>query len=392
MKVAHFQVYNLPHPDNVDRSISIPRNYTTAHIRIPHYTSHALSHIHFPSLTKLHIDFPLTRKRQVATGDAHSDLIEDVQSIFPILATQLGAHACNKLQHLYLNCNRLMQYEKGGYLASTYEIFGQNLSRCCNELKEVTIVNTGTVRGVNTPMYSVGLTNALVSMLKRRKDTIQKFDYEVRGLPILHHHYTVTGGANVSSDTNCDLFDAVLQLTKLERLCIKCSFGHFFDFVKATAREKTGVKTIRDLAIVCQDIEEYERNHDSFQIVPMLDHFTEYRSIQRLYLKIPSPCWREAQTLEALANLLLNQPELISVRLWFPGFDDKEGKIIKCMSDILPKLALNSCNDIRLSGLSNVDYTQLFKLKDCMEKLRFACLFERSLPVIGFIRVQSKRR
>lgn len=310
-----------------------------------------------------------------------------------MLATQLGSHAYNKLQHLHLNCNRLMQYEKGGYLAATYEIFGLNLSRCCNELKELTVVNTGTVRGVNTPMYSVGLTNALVSTLKRRKDTIQKFDYEVRGIPILHHHFTVRGAANVFSDPNCDLFGAVLQLTKLERLCLKCSFGQFVNFVNATAREKTGGKTIRDLAIMCQDIQEYERNLDSFQIVPMLDHFAEYRSIQRLYLVIPSTCWRESGTLEALANLLINQPELTSVRLvWFSGFDDKEGKLIKCMSDILPKLALKSCNDIRLSGLSNVDDIELSKLKDCMEKLRFTFLFERSLHVIGFTSAQSKRR
>ncbi len=389
MKVTHFQVYNLPHPDNNNRSISIPPNYKTAHIRIPHYTSHALSYIHFPSLTKLHIDFPLTRKRQVATGDARSDLIEDVQVIFPILVTQLGAHACNKIRHLYLNCNRLMQYEKGGHLACTYEIFGQNLSRCCNELKELTIVNTGTVRGVNTPMYSVGLTTALVSTLKRRKDMLQNFDYEVCGKPILYDHYTMRGGTNISSETNCDLFGAVLQLTKLERLCIKCSLGHFFDFVKAAAKEKKS-SSIRDLTIVCHDIQEYERNYDIFQVGPMLDHFAEYRYIQKLDLKIPSPCWRESQTLEALANLLMNQPELVLIRLCFSGFDDREGKIIKCMSDILPKLALNRCNDIQLLGISNVDETQLVKLK-CMGKLGF--MYVRVRTAIGFRRVHwSKRR
>ena len=134
VKVTHFQVCNLPQPDNNNRSIipiRIPRDYTTAHIRLPHYTVHALSHIHFPSLAKLHIDFPLARRRQGVTGDARSDYIEDVCSAFPILASQLGASACNKLTSLYLNCNRLMQYETGGHLESTYEIFGRNLSRCC---------------------------------------------------------------------------------------------------------------------------------------------------------------------------------------------------------------------------------------------------------------------
>ncbi len=285
-----------------------------------------------------------------------------------------------------------MQYEKFGHLAATYEIFGQNLSRCCNELKELIVINTGTVRGVNTPMYSVGLTNALVSTLKRRKDTLQMFDYEVRGLPILHHQSTVRSAANVSSDTNCNLFGAVLQLTKLERLCLRFSFGHLVDFVKATTREKTGGKTIRDLVITCQDIQEYDRNHDSFQIAPMLDHFAEYRSIQRLYLMIPSPCWRESGTLEALASLLINQPDLTSVRLWFSGFDDTEGKIIKCMSDILPKLALNGCNEFRLTGLSNVDVYEVSKLKECVEKMGVTFLFDPSIRVIGFTRVQSKRR
>lgn len=104
------------------------------------------------------------------TGDARSDYIEDVCSAFPILASQLGASACNKLTSLYLNCNRLMQYETGGHLESTYEIFGRNLSRCCPELEELRVVNTGTVRGQNTPMYSVGLTIAFVSTIRRRKD------------------------------------------------------------------------------------------------------------------------------------------------------------------------------------------------------------------------------
>lgn len=259
------------------------------------------------------------------TGDARSDYIEDVCSAFPILASQLGASACNKLTPLYLNCNRLMQYETGGHLESTYEIFGRNLSRCCPELEELRVVNTGTVRGQNTPMYSVGLTIALVSTLRRRKDMIRNFEYEVCGRPLLHRQYEMGGGINIFTKTNCDLFGAVLQSTKLEQLCVKCSFSHFCDFVRVAAMEKKAT-SIRDLTIVCRDIQAYERINDNFfipQVGLMLDHFSECRSLQRFHLQIPNPCWRESQTLDALMNLLTNQPDLQAVELWFSGFDDR---------------------------------------------------------------------
>lgn len=387
VKVTHFQVCNLPKPDNDD--ILIPRDYTTAHLRIPLYTSQALSHIHFPSLIKLHIDFPLSRRRQY-TGDTSSDYVEDVHSPFLILASQLGMSASNKLKSLYLNCNRLMQYEAGGRLEATYEIFGQNLSRCCNELEELHIVNTGMVRGYNVSMYSVGLTIALASILKRKKDKIRNFEYEVCGRPLKHRQY---GGY---SKANRDLFGAVLQSTKLERLCIKCSPDHFRDFVRAVdAMERKATTSICDLTLMGgivhypADIRlEVDRItiSDSFitQVCHMLDHFSQCRSLRRLRLGIPKECWREPHTLDAVTNLLSYQQDLEAVLLNFLGFDDKEGKVLKCMSDILSRLALNGCNIFRLYCLKNVDEARLRELSDCMEDLGFA-MFLRTDRDITFI-------
>ena len=266
-----------------------------------------------------------------------------------------------------------MQYETGGHLESTYEIFGQNLSRCCTDLKELSIVNTGMVRGQNTPMYSVGLTIALVSTLKRRKDTIRNFEYEVCGRPLLHRQYEMGGGMNIFTKTNCDLFGAVLQSTKLERLCVKCSFSHFCDFVRVAAMEEKAT-SIHDLTIVCRDIQAYERNSDNFfipQVGLMLDHFSECRCLRRLHLQIPNACWGESQTLEALTNLLTNQPDLQVVELRFSGFDDREGRLLKFMVDMLARLAFDGCNMFRLFGLVNVDETQLLDLTRCMEALGF---------------------
>jgi len=397
-KVTHFQVCNLPPPDNNDISvIGIPRDYTTAHIRIPHYVSHALSHIHFPSLSKLHLDFPLTRKRH-ATGDAHSDYIEDVHtSAFPILASQLGAHACNKLTSLYLNCNRLLQYERGGCLDTTYEIFGQSLSRCCTELEELSIVNTGIVRGENTPMYSVGLASALVSTLKRRKDMIRKFDYEVYGRPLLFNRFGEGANTDIIRKTNCDVFSAVLQSTKLEQLCIKCSAGPYRDLVRAAtickaengSREKKS-SSIRDLSILCLETRVCNGNYIMPPVGPLLDHFSDCKCLQTLYLTLPKPCWRESQTLEALTNLLTNKPELLRVGLSFSGLDDREGKVLEYLSGILAQLALGSVNIFDFGGLLNVDEARLLKLIQGMEKLGFDVRRNRLHAAIRFQR--SERR
>jgi len=278
-----------------------------------------------------------------------------------------------------------------------YEIFGQNLSRCCTELEELSIVNTGIVRGENTPMYSVGLASALVSTLKRRKDMIRKFDYEVYGRPLLFNRFGEGANTDIIRKTNCDVFSAVLQSTKLEQLCIKCSPGPYRDLVRAAtickaengSREKK-TSSIRDLSILCLETRVCNGNYIMPPVGPLLDHFSDCKCLQTLYLTLPKPCWRESQTLEALTNLLTNKPELLRVGLSFSGLDDREGKVLEYLSGILAQLALGSVNIFDFGGLLNVDEARLLKLIQGMEKLGFDVRRNRLHAAIRFQR--SERR
>lgn len=462
VKVTHFEICNLPPPppdsnptnndDDDDNSrsssSSIPRNYTTTHIRIPHYTSHALNHIHFPSLHKLSIDFPLSKKRHstnntsVAGQDllflrCSSDYIEDVHtSAFPILVSQLS-HASSNLTSFHLNTNRLLQYEKGGYyyFESIYEIFGTNLSTHCTNLQTLRIVNTGMVRGENIPMYSVALAKSLLATLQRRKDVLRKFEYEVSGRPLVLVDRFVSLGTkhDIIRRTNCDLFRAVLHCTNLEKLNITCSWGPYCDFVTTAAAmwmncgaendddtvKKKKPSSIRHLAIICDKIYDCEENTTTnippppLPVGTMLDYFSECHSLQTLVLQIPKKCWRDessssSQTtttiLDGLRNLLLatTKPELLWVRLNFSGFDDDDDRVVQggnkvlliSLSDMLPQLAVTSplIDYILLVGLWNVDERQLNELAQCMEKLGFVLKHIYAAAIISFVRSSSEKK
>ena len=372
IKVTHFQVVNLPPPEgnnnhlvglDDDGSIDIPRNYTTAHIRIPHYTSHALDNIDFPSLRELHLDFPLSRKRRVI-GDNRKDFIEDVHTTaFPTFVTQL-AYATN-LQSLHLDINRLLQHEKGGVLESLYERFGENLVRCSNTLEELSIVNTGCIRGENHPKYSAAMADALIPTLSRGK--LRVFSYEVSGnnaasfqgrpfhRPFQAPFAGLTSPADASwlSRRNIEAFSAAIQSENLEKLDVDCSFGTFTDFVEATSGCMKP-HSISDLTICCKMPIDGEGMQHIFRMGPMLDCFSEC-PLREMSLIIPD-CWSDPETLQALTNLVNDKPQLRVLCINFMMFDDRDGKIAKCLEDI-SRAKVSEMGDFKLVvvGLLNFD-------------------------------------
>ena len=343
VKVTHFKVCNLPPPVDID----IPRNSITAPLRIPHYTSQALNHIHFSSLLRLHLDFPLSKKRHAATGDDRLDFIEDVHtSSFPTFVFQLGVSE-NKLVSLHLNCSRLMQFEK--YLEFAYEVFGQNLSRCCPKLEELSVVNTGRVIGGNDPVYSAGLAMSLVPTLKKRKNTLRMFQYESLGEPLpldrpISSLRTFLSGVtpnNFASDSNRELFNNVLRCTNLECLHLKCSSSSYRDFALGAAEAMSECQTenqttrrkpssIRNLKIISYD-GGIERNLPSASSI--LEYFSGCHSLYTLQLRLPRVCWYESQTLEALKKLLIGKRELQRVDICFSKFDF--GKLCEFLLEII---------------------------------------------------------
>lgn len=383
IKVTHFQVVNLPPPEgnnnhlvglDDDGSINIPRNYTTAHIRIPHYTSYALDHIHFPSLRKLHLDFPLSRKRRVI-GDNRKDFIEDVHTAaFPTFVTQL-AYATN-LKRLHLDINRLLQHEKGGVLESLYERFGENLARCSNTLEELSIVNTGCILGENHPKYSAAMADALIPTLRRGK--LRVFRYKVSGNNTFQAPFVGSmspADASWLSRRNIEAFSAAIQSENLEKLYVECSFGTFPNFVEAASccsdrRSALKPHSIRDLTIICRKAIG-EGMHQIPRMGPMLDCFSEC-PLREMVLNIPD-CWSDPETLQALTKLVNDKPQLRLLFINFMMFEDRDGKVAKCLEDI-SRVKVSEMGDIgdgdfflAVVGLSNFD-----KKKFC-NKFRNRC-------------------
>ncbi len=388
IKVTHFQVVNLPPPEGNNNghllvglddesgggSIDIPRNYTTAHIRIPHYTSHALDHIHFPTLRKLHLDFPLSRKRRVI-GDNRKDFIEDVHTAaFPTFVTQL-AYATN-LKSLHLDINRLLQHEKGGVLESLYERFGENLAKCSNNLEELSIINTGCILGENHLKYSVAMADALIPTLSRRSGKLRVFSYKVVGKVYSERDgvFNLPRGPLIDLKRlhlrNKKVMSAAIQSAKLEKLHIECSVGRLMDFLRAatSCNDECEKKPsfINSLTVTCTPI--VSRNYapeswTNLPIGPMLDYFSEC-PLQEIGLGLPFDFWFGSdEPLEALKNLMTIKPKLSRVVINFMSSDDKDGEIVKWLTEIF-RTKVNENGDMenfefRVHNLLNFDREQL---------------------------------
>ncbi|KAL7447496.1 hypothetical protein ACHAXM_011408 [Skeletonema potamos] len=290
------------------------------------------------------------------------------------------------------------------------------------------------VRGENVPMYSVRLAKTvLLPTLKRRKDVLRTLEYEVSGKPLVvladddddHNRFgiiTTHGGRrrrrddDIIRETNCNVFHAVLQCTKLEKLKITCSWGPFCDFVQTTTTAAAAAmngnnaekpsSSIRELVLICDKIYECEEDTTTttttiitpprLPVGTMLHYFSKCHSLQTLGLQFPISCWHENESsssqtlspLDGLRNLLLsNKPELRSVNLSFSGLDDREGMVILYLSDILPQLVVKSTlmRRILVVGLWNLDEGQLHKLAQCMEKLGFILIHNYHKRVIVFL-------
>ena len=377
IKVSHFEVHNYP-PSPSSYTASRDAGAKSGIPEIPHYLSRSLNSIHFPSLRRLHLDFPLTKRRN-KTG--HDDIIEDVcNSSFPIFATNL-AYAKN-LESLYLDASRLMAIERSGHLESLYEILGANLSKC-NKLRELSVRNVGIGRASNDWLYSVAFMRALIPTLKKRKLDLESLQIFIAGIPSdpLYERFLSTRGINAIFD----FFLTALTLKKLETLdfIISSSHNHLNAIIEAAMRlssshEMEKPSYIQNLKLSYVELGVVDIVHSTAlsSAAPLLNYFSECNQLRSLFLELPSECWNGCENIQALSNLLSNKPDMTSLTISFACCQDSNGKIVKVLSDFVCRQNRNNSNELckfSVFGLLNADESDLDCLRVLLKESGMAC-------------------
>ncbi|KAL3779189.1 hypothetical protein HJC23_008060 [Cyclotella cryptica] len=362
VKISHFEIESFPIPHASSLLPTSPeQNWRTASARVPHYLTRALIAIHFPSLRRLHLDFPLTRRRNL-------HVVEDVSyAAFPVFVTNLG-YACN-LEYLHLDVGRLMAIERTGQLEAIYEVFGQNIQRC-TKLRELSIRNVGVDRCTGPSLYSVALLQALIPLIALRKDDLLTIKVSIARTPSDPIYYQQLSQQGV--DVKYDFFVAILSVSCLETLEVDLnSVDHLNALIRAVRciQESHLIKKpskIKNLKI-CHHPEEHGDTDFSMSTsaIYLLDIFSECYELKHLRLELPLQYWGEGYT--ALKKLLFSKHDLESLSLCFSCYQDVDGKMMTTLVDFCQEsLGYKALKELSLFGLFGIKPESFLHLEDVM--------------------------
>lgn len=383
IKISHFEVENfpVPHPTVQDSFPSL-RSWRNAPARIPHYLTGALNAVHFPSLRRLYLDFPLTRKR-------NCNVVEDVCcAAFPLFVTNLR-YACN-LDYLHFNAGRLMTSERTGQVEALYEVLAQNLQRC-TKLHHLSVGNSGVDRNGRS-LWSVALLQALIPTIRRRKETMSSVKIWLSGTPSdpVYAQQLWQQGIRVIFD----FFSSLLSLACLETLEFMVSPDHIDELVRAfhptLLRQRQS--TLKRLSIT-QSTE--GRNNDFQSALHVLGHFSECDQLKEVNLDLTSQQWLDCH--HALQKMI-NKPNMESISLCFSCHPDAGGKMMNALIQFSKQSSLGTLLKLSIYGLfqtSSEDFAVLkilmaekgLHLSRCREKFGrnnpdefdlVICIFEKS--------------
>ncbi|KAL7466763.1 hypothetical protein ACHAXS_007050 [Conticribra weissflogii] len=378
VKVSHFEVCSYPPAPTSPPAPLFESNWKASAQRIPHFVSRALNSIHFPSLHRLDLDFPLTKRRN-ASG--HAEIIEDVCNCgFPIFVTNL-AYASN-LEHLKLNASRFMALERSGQLEGLYENFGSNLSKC-KKLKDIQLINSGVGRSSSDWLYSVAMLRALLPTLEKRKGELHSFDVYFAGNPSdpLYERYLSTTGI----DTALDFFVRVLSMERLTTLGISItdSNSHLNSLVQAAVKLSSNVEwrkptCLETLKISFTRVGTLGRDDISPELrsgSPLLNFFSRCDNLKNLFLEMPSECWEGGENIHALKNLLRNKLGISSLTISFSCCPDRNGKILRVLADFLIESNSDNVTLSRFSifGIMNANKCDVDALKLLLDESGMSC-------------------
>ena len=342
MKVSHFEVENfpVPHPSTQEPH-TIIQNWCTAPARIPHFVTQALNTIHFPTLRCLHIDFPLTRRRNL-------NVIEDVScAAFPVFVTNLGY--ASHLEFLHIDVGRLITTERTGQIEAMYELLSLNLQKC-NNLCGLSVRNIG-VDHNGSCLWSLALMRALIPSMTKRHVDLKSFKICISGTasdPVYSQQLL-----NRGVDVLFDFFAAVFSLKSLYELEIEFSLDHLDALIRAGNRNNhfeipSGLKDLK----LAQHPSTGEANEYP-SAVNLLDHFSECHLLKSLYLDLSINQWQDCHL--ALKRLIYNKPTIESLSLCFSCYCDDGGRMMKALVEFSSQECLASLRELSIFGLFNAN-------------------------------------
>ena len=355
VKISHFEVQNFPIPHNPtdqEPPDSLIKNWCTAPARIPHYLTRALNSIHFPSLRHLHLDFPLTRRRNL-------HVIEDVcYASFPIFVTNLG-YACN-LEYLHFDARRLMNTERMGHMEAIYEMLSINL-QSCTKLRELSVNNVGVDRN-GSCLWSVVLLQALVPTILKRKDELTSMKIHLSGTasdPVYEQHLLHRG-----IDVTFDFFSAMLSLSCVEVTEIEFSLDHMDALLRAFSPIHSLQKPTNLTTLKISQYPSTDEKNDFASSEHMLEHFAECHQLTNLHLDLPASQWEDTHI--SLKRLICNKPKIESLSLCFSCYEDIGGKMMNALVEFGGQNSLHALKEISIFGLFNTSSQDFSVLQNSM--------------------------
>lgn len=351
IKASHFEVENfpVPHP-TAEEPFPPSRNWCNAPARLPHYLTGALNAIHFQSLRRLYLDFPLSRRRNL-------QVVEDVcHAAFPLFVANLR-YAIN-LEHLHFNAERLMTSERTGQIEALYEVLTQNLQRC-TKLRHLSVGNAGVDRNGHS-LWSAALLQALIPTIKRRKEKLSSVKIWLLGTPSdpVYAQQLLQRGVDVI----CDFFTSLLPLTCLETLELTVSSDHIDAVTRAfdPTQHRQNHSLLKRLSIT----QSAEDRDDYPSVLHILDHFSECDELNEVKLDFPSQQWRDCH--HSLQKLVCNKPNIESISLCFSCYPDTGGKMMKALVQFSRQSSLANLQQLSIYGLFHTSSEDFVLLQQMM--------------------------
>lgn len=293
--------------------------------KIDDYLPKLLSHLDFPSLNRLGIDFP----RNITTWN--SNRVQSVSAFpvaFPILATQI--ENANNMEDLSMTVNNMIPSERTmGNFRPIYEIFGDNFSKCVRrsrKLKRLTISNIFDPvdrRGFKHYYYSSAFLAAMVPVIKASIFTLEEVHIVLGDRPIRNNECPYAAR---------DFFRAILSLQKLKSLKIKMwsVFGTTLnDFVDASRDVLADLNRLPSESLECIEMEVPHGPVDARpSFSPCFSLFSTAPCLRQLKLHLPQEAF-DKRGIAMLSNYLSNLPMLNYLSVNFHGYKDRSGAILE---------------------------------------------------------------
>ena len=286
------------------------------------------------------------------TGTFARDIKGAIIACFPIIAVNLSL--ARNLECFFLHSNSLMQAECNGQsLKWILAALGRNLQNC-TKLSELKVHNFGVAQAVGgrnpSTFYSVGLMEAISTVISKRSNGLETLEIQISGLPT-DSDYESRDQCKVSTD----FFAAIFSARKLKSLHILVTLSSFYGpslvansllKVSGNGLNAFNIRELKELTLELHlasplddtghiGLPDEDELQCQYPIVPLISHFSNCHSIQQELLKIPRNFWSERESFSTFIKLVANKADLDTLVCNFDNYNDNDGRVFDLLEEII---------------------------------------------------------